>query len=223
MEGKYIDKFVKQSIDANASKKHPSSPDIEDNWATIEAVLKEDPNRRKTIYYVAAAAIALLLFSNFYWMFEQHSHKEQITAIVFEYEEKLAKEPPVAPDPKTAPEPELAPEHEAAPDPDKAPEPEIKIVYMDRYIEVPVEVPVHIQPEEAQLAEKSQEPGSLQPELNGSAEPTIKEEKISAIEEAPDRKDLLPPTNRSSKRTKNSKNKKNHQRSFGLTLALKQN
>lgn len=223
MEGKGIDKFVKQSIVASANKKHPEQPDHDKNWAALETALEEKPKRKRTLYNVAAAAIALLLFSNFYWMFEQRSYKEQITAIVFEYEEKLAKEPPVAPDPQTATEPEPAPEHEAAPDPDKAPEPEIKIVYVDRYIEVPVEVPVYIQSEEAQLAEKSQEPSSAQPELNNPAELTIKEEKNSEFEEAPDRKDLLPPTNRSSKRTKNSKNKKNDQRSFGLTLALKQN
>ena len=219
MEGKDIDKFVKQSIDANANTKHPERPDHDKNWVTLEAALEEDPQRRKIIYYVAAAAIALLLFSNFYWMFEQQSYKEQITAIVFEYEEKLAKKPHIAPDP----EPEPTPQHEAVPDPDIAPEPEIKIVYVDRYIEVPVEVPVYIQPEEAQIADKLQEPELADPELNEPAEPINKEEKNSVVEEIPDRKDLLPPTNRSSKRTKNSKNKKNDQRSFGLTLALKQN
>ncbi len=144
---------------------------------------------------------------------------------MFEYEEKLAKKPPVSPNPETTPEFEPTPEHKQAPEPENAPEPEIKIVYVNRYIEVPVEVPVYIRPEEVKLAEKTQESELADPELNEPAVPTKKEEKNSEIEEDPNRKDLLPPTNRASKRTKKSKkdHKQTDQRSFGLTLALKQN
>ena len=213
MDGKEIDEFVKQSLTETANKKHRNGPDAEKNWALIEAALQEKPKKRAWLY-VAAAAIALLLFSNFYWMMEQRSYKEQVTAIVLTYEQELAKKPPAAPVPEKAPIPEAAPAPPTAPQLETAPEQNVKIVYVDRIVEVPVEVPVEVHvpvtAEPPQTAAPPREPES--------------DEHIATLTRADQPNLGLLPPSRGDESTngKNENNKSKGERSFGLKLALKQ-
>ena len=216
MEGKDIDRFVKGSIDEVSGTPHPDQPDHDENWALLESELEEQPKRRRPFLYVAAAALALLLFSNFYWMLEQRTYKAEISAIVLEYEEKLAKEPPAPQKAEPAPEPTTAPSPEPVPSPGQTPsipEPEVKVVYVDRIVEVPVEVPVYIEVEKPIVAETLP---SSEPTLQEAEEPVR-----PTIENTEHRKDLIPQSKPAE--SKKKKNKKNEsQRSFGLKLALNQ-
>ena len=142
------------------------------------------------------------------------SYKEQITAIGLEYEKEKTKEPPVVPAPQTAPEPIEAPSPKAIKQPKSVHEPEVKVVYVDRIVEVPVEVPVYIEVEKPSVAD------ALPPEKPEQA--VVQEQTRPLNEDMEHRMDLIPPSTSSDGKKK--KNKKNEsQRSFGLKLALNQN
>ena len=85
-------------------------------------------------------------------------------------------------------------------------------MYVDRIIEVPIEVPVYIEVEKPVLTE------ALEPEP--VEQPSTEEPAVAENVAAEHRKDLIPKSPPSD--TKKKKKKNESQRSFGLKLALNQ-